>query len=113
MNYVMKRLMQIAISNDSFFLFKNSIVDYSLLAIIDTKRKLVRIGVIDYVQQWTIDKILESRFKKVFINAGGDPTIVDPDLYKKRFREAMNKYFVAIYADQSILTLEEALKHTD
>ncbi len=48
MNYAMKRMFQIAISNDSFFLFKNSIVDYSLFCIIDKERKLVRIGIIDY-----------------------------------------------------------------
>lgn len=38
MNYAMRRLLQIAINNDTFFLAKNNIVDYSLLAIIDKEK---------------------------------------------------------------------------
>ena len=52
------------------------------------------------MQQYTLDKILESRFKKV-INYGEDPTIIDPEQYKKRFKEAMNKYFVPLYPDKN------------
>ena len=96
MNYVMKRLLQIALHNDTFFLSKANIVDYSLLVIINRTTKKLRFGVIDYVQQYTLDKILESRFKKV-IGYGEDPTIIDPEQYKKRFKEAMNKYFVPLY----------------
>ena len=101
MNYAMKRMLQIAITNDSFFLFKNNVVDYSLLCIIDKERKLVRIGVIDYVQQFTIDKFFEYRFKQL-VNMGADPTIINPEQYKNRFKEAISKYFVAIYSDKSI-----------
>jgi 1-phosphatidylinositol-3-phosphate 5-kinase len=62
---------------------------------------LIRIGVIDYIQQYTIDKIFESNFKKV-LNAGENPTIIDPIQYRKRYKEAMDKYFVAMYSDKSI-----------
>lgn len=63
MQYSMKRLLQIALSNDSLYLSKNSIIDYSLFVIIDTKRKTVRVGLIDYIQQYTFDKELESYIK--------------------------------------------------
>jgi hypothetical protein len=43
------------------------------------------------------------------INVGGVPTIVDPDHYKKRFKEAMDRYFVAIYQDKSIQSFEEMI----
>jgi 1-phosphatidylinositol-3-phosphate 5-kinase len=38
LNYAMRRLLQIAINNDTFFLAKSNIVDYSLLAIIDKEK---------------------------------------------------------------------------
>ena len=65
---------------------------------IDTVRRTVRCGIIDYVQQYTIDKQLESIVKQT-IN-GEEPTIINPELYKSRFRSAMDKYFVAMIPDQ-------------
>jgi len=100
MDYVMKRLFQMALHNDTFYLSKSNVVDYSLLCIIDKERRLLRVGIIDYIQQYTLDKILESRFKKV-VSRGEDPTIVDPEMYKHRFKQAMNKYFVALFPDQN------------
>lgn len=38
LNYAMRRLLQIAINNDTLYLAKNNIVDYSLLAIIDKEK---------------------------------------------------------------------------
>lgn len=103
----MKRILQIAINNDTFFLSKYNIVDYSLLIIIDKEKKVVRIGIIDYIQQYTLEKILESNFKKVW-NAGKQITIVEPIEYRKRFKEAMDKYFISLYGDQSLGSFEEA-----
>lgn len=78
---------------------KANIVDYSLLTIIDTKRKKVRFGIIDYVQQYTIDKIFEGKFKTL-INRGEVPTIVDPDKYKLRFKRAMKRYFIGMVVQE-------------
>ena len=48
--YTINRILHYCINNDTLFLSQSNIVDYSLLTIIDTKRKKVRFGIIDYVQ---------------------------------------------------------------
>ena len=40
MNYTMNRLLEIAIHNDTSFLMRNKKIDYSLLAWIDTEKKV-------------------------------------------------------------------------
>ena len=45
----MKRMLKIAIANDSLYLTKHSIIDYSLFVIIDPQRMTVRVGIIDYI----------------------------------------------------------------
>lgn len=47
--YTINRILHICINNDTLCLSKSNIVDYSLLTIIDTKRKKVRFGIIDFV----------------------------------------------------------------
>ena len=47
MNYTMNRLLEIAIHNDTSFLMRNKKIDYSLLAWIDTEKKVIRVGIID------------------------------------------------------------------
>jgi hypothetical protein len=91
-------MLQIAIANDSLFLAQNQIIDYSLLLIIDPVKKTLRIGIIDYIQQYTIEKELESYIKQTVSNI--KPTIIGPDLYKQRFRLAMDKYFIALVPDE-------------
>lgn len=59
----MKRLMKIAIANDSLYLTKHSIIDYSMLVIINPIEHTVRLGIIDYIQQYTLEKELESYLK--------------------------------------------------
>mmetsp|Transcript_16997 Transcript_16997/g.12068 ORF Transcript_16997/g.12068 Transcript_16997/m.12068 type:complete len:129 (+) Transcript_16997:705-1091(+) len=89
------RLLFICINNDTLVLNKNNIVDYSLLTIIDTKRKKIRFGIIDYLQIYTFDRQIETHWKKMR-HLGELPTIVESKLYKKRFFEAMTKYFIGI-----------------
>jgi hypothetical protein len=93
--YTINRILHICINNDTLCLSKSNIVDYSLLTIIDTKRKKVRFGIIDFFQQYTLDKIFEGQFKRI-INRGEVPTIVDPDKYKQRFKRAMKRYFIGM-----------------
>ena len=97
--YTINRILHICINNDTLCLSKANIVDYSLLTLIDTKRKKVRFGIIDYVQQYTIDKIFEGKFKTL-INRGEVPTIVDPDKYKLRFKRAMKRYFIGMVVQE-------------
>lgn len=49
LQYSMKRLLSIAIQNDSLYLSKHSIIDYSMLVIINPIKRTVRVGIIDYV----------------------------------------------------------------
>ena len=56
MNYTMNRLMEIAIHNDASFLTRYNKVDYSFLAIVDRKNKLIRVGIIDYIQNYNFEK---------------------------------------------------------
>ena len=97
MDYACKRMFKIAIGNDSLYLSKHSIIDYSLLAIINPVKKTIRVGIIDYIQHYTLDKELESTVKMMI--AKEDPTIIPPEQYKQRFRQAMEKYFIALVPD--------------
>ena len=44
-----------------------------------------------------LDKELESTVKMII--AKEDPTIIPPEQYKQRFRQAMEKYFIALVPD--------------
>jgi hypothetical protein len=108
----MNRILHICINNDTLCLSKSNIVDYSLLTIIDKERKKIRFGIIDYVQQYTIDKIFESKFKN-FISGGEIPTITDPEKYKMRFKRAMKRYFVGIGIQDEKRVHSSTRKHLD
>lgn len=67
-------------------------MDYSLLVGLDDKFLIV--GIIDYIRKFTIDKRIESYLKQVVDQRL--PTIVSPNVYKSRFIEAMDRYFLAV-----------------
>lgn len=81
-----------AICRDATFLEKNDVMDYSLLVGLDEKFLIV--GIIDYIRKFTIDKRIESYLKQVVDQRL--PTIVSPKIYKSRFIEAMDRYFLAV-----------------
>lgn len=78
MNYTMNRLMEIAIHNDTSFLSRHEKIDYSFLVWIDHETKLIRVGIIDYIQYFSLEKFLESKIKRHLLNAGKAPTILNP-----------------------------------
>jgi len=82
-----------AIKNDSEFLARLKVVDYSLLVLIDEPNQILRMGIIDYLRIYDLEKQLEYMGKK-FIK-GKTPTIVTPEYYKDRFKTAMERYFIA------------------
>lgn len=98
LDYAMKNIMNKCFINDSIFLSKWSIVDYSVLLIINKDDHSIRVGVIDYIQQYTVFKLLETTFKKAV--GRDDPTIISPLEYKKRFLRALNKYFIGLYEEK-------------
>jgi len=94
-----KLLLERAVYNDTSFLAKVNVMDYSLLAVVLEDRQELVIGIIDYIRQYTWDKHLETWVKASGILGGSKhitPTVVSPKEYKKRFRKAISGYFVVV-----------------
>ena len=91
-------LLLVSVYNDTLFLSKMGIVDYSLLLYIkniDDYNSIIRVGIIDYIRRYTWDKKLE-HFVKTIINGFNSPTIINPTDYKERFISAIKSYFIGI-----------------
>ena len=94
-----KVLLERAVYNDTSFLAKVNVMDYSLLSVVLEDRQELVIGIIDYIRQYTWDKHLETWVKASGILGGSKhttPTVVSPKEYKKRFRKAISSYFVVV-----------------
>ncbi|KAJ6641206.1 putative 1-phosphatidylinositol 3-phosphate 5-kinase [Pseudolycoriella hygida] len=87
-----------AILRDASFLEKSDVMDYSLLVGLNPEKKLLVLGIIDYIRTYTFDKKIESLVKQTgFLGGQGKlPTVISPTLYKKRFSEAMERYFLSV-----------------
>lgn len=90
-----KRVLDAAIWNDSLFLSKQNIIDYSLLVMISEKQGKIVAGIIDYMEQYTLEKAIESKYKKA---VGTElPTITHPNVYRQRFRiQVTQLYFMSL-----------------
>ena len=89
-----KKLLKSSVHNDTLFLARQNVMDYSLMVAIDENRNELVVGIIDCIRTYTWDKKLESWIKDRGF-AGGNknrPTVTSPKEYKKRFREAMGRY---------------------
>jgi 1-phosphatidylinositol-3-phosphate 5-kinase len=92
-----KTLLRLAVFNDTLFLSNMHIVDYSLVVGINEEQKILTMGVIDYIRQYTWDKRLETAVKSTGMIAGQSlPTVISPNSYKQRFRLAMERYFAMV-----------------
>ncbi|ETP47089.1 hypothetical protein, variant 7 [Phytophthora nicotianae P10297] len=96
-----------AVENDTAFLYSINIVDYSMVMGLsyrqgDTGEKEedpseMTAGIIDYLRQFDLIKRVESVGKSVGMIAGqSSPTIIEPGLYGKRFRDAIHRYFMPV-----------------
>lgn len=66
---------------------------------VDEEKKELVVGIIDFLRQYTWDKQLETWVKASGILGGPKneaPTVISPIQYKKRFRKAMSRYFLAV-----------------
>ncbi|KAJ5919804.1 hypothetical protein N7454_009639 [Penicillium verhagenii] len=89
-----KKLLAQSVWNDTLFLGRQDVMDYSLMVAIDDKRSELVVGIIDCIRTYTWDKKLESWIKDRGFAGGGRnrPTVTSPREYKSRFREAMARY---------------------
>ncbi|KAJ5669092.1 hypothetical protein N7462_010162 [Penicillium macrosclerotiorum] len=89
-----KKLLGQSVWNDTLFLGRQNVMDYSLMIAIDEKRSELVVGIIDCIRTYTWDKKLESWIKDRGFAGGGRnrPTVTSPKEYKSRFREAMARY---------------------
>ncbi|RKP09305.1 hypothetical protein THASP1DRAFT_14465 [Thamnocephalis sphaerospora] len=93
-----KMMLRSSIWNDTLFLSRLNVMDYSLLVGIDSEKGELVVGIIDFIRTFTWDKRLESWVKETGLLGGGsrEPTIVTPRQYKRRFRNAMERYFLMV-----------------
>ncbi|CAG8012404.1 unnamed protein product [Penicillium olsonii] len=89
-----KKLLAQSVWNDTLFLGRQDVMDYSLMIAIDESRDELVVGIIDCIRTYTWDKKLESWIKDKGFGGGGRnrPTVTSPREYKGRFREAMARY---------------------
>ena len=89
-----------ALRNDCLVLNKMNVVDYSLMLIIGEDNKsndrYIKIGIIDYLRKYTWDKKIEEYSKKI-ANGFVKPTIINPDSYRKRFINEMQKNGISVF----------------
>ncbi|KAK3230343.1 hypothetical protein Dsin_002224 [Dipteronia sinensis] len=91
-----KSLLQRAVWNDTSFLNSIDVMDYSLLVGVDTRRRVLVCGIIDYLRQYTWDKHLETWVKSSLVPKNVLPTVISPKEYKKRFRNFMSTHFLSV-----------------
>ncbi|KAI9270494.1 hypothetical protein BDA99DRAFT_557319 [Phascolomyces articulosus] len=99
-----KEILRSSLHNDTLFLSKWNVMDYSLLVGIDEDRQELVVGIVDFIRTFTWDKKLESWVKESGILGGGGkgPTIISPRQYRIRFREAMERYFLMVPDEWSL-----------
>ncbi|TKY51496.1 putative 1-phosphatidylinositol-3-phosphate 5-kinase FAB1D [Spatholobus suberectus] len=92
-----KRVLQRAVWNDTSFLNSINVMDYSLLVGVDSQKRELVCGIIDYLRQYTWDKHLETWMKSsLVVPKNVLPTVISPKEYKKRFRKFMSTYFLSV-----------------
>jgi 1-phosphatidylinositol-3-phosphate 5-kinase len=97
-----------AVQNDTAFLYSINIVDYSMVVGLSFRDDAgaggkeespseMTVGIIDYLRQFDLIKRVESVGKSVGMIAGqSSPTIIEPGMYGKRFRDAIRRYFMPV-----------------
>ncbi|KAG9395210.1 Phosphatidylinositol-4-phosphate 5-Kinase [Carpediemonas membranifera] len=86
--------MLIKLHNDSLFLSRAGVIDYSLFLHVDGQR-FVGLAIIDYIRSYTIGKQVESVLKSLQPQSQ-PPTIINPLDYRLRFTQAMTNFFTAV-----------------
>ncbi|KAI9005816.1 hypothetical protein CLU79DRAFT_880838 [Phycomyces nitens] len=93
-----KEMLNDCLHNDTLFLSRLDVMDYSLLVGVDEENQELVVGIVDFIRTFTWDKKLENWVKESGILGGGgmEPTIISPRQYRIRFKTAMEKYFLRV-----------------
>jgi len=92
-----KAVFQMSILNDTLFLSIINVLDYSILVGVDEETHELVVGIIDFMRQYDILKQMERVGKSLPMVVGSEaPTIIQPPLYKARFTNAMERYFMTV-----------------
>ncbi len=92
-----KEVFHMSILNDTLFLSIINVLDYSILVGIDEEKMELVVGIIDFMRQYDILKQMERVGKSIPMVVGSEaPTIIQPPLYKARFTNAMERYFMTV-----------------
>ncbi|GAM89451.1 hypothetical protein ANO11243_074890 [Dothideomycetidae sp. 11243] len=84
-----RKLVKASVWNDTMFLCRQNVMDYSLMAGFDDPSRRLFVGIIDCIRTYTWDKKLESWIKD---RGKNKPTITSPKDYRNRFRVSMMQY---------------------
>jgi 1-phosphatidylinositol-3-phosphate 5-kinase len=85
------KLLKASVWNDTLFLSKQNVMDYSLMAGFEDEMREIVVGIIDCIRTYTWDKKLETWIKD---RGKNKPTVTSPKDYRNRFRVAMSKYIL-------------------
>lgn len=92
-----KAVFHMSVLNDTLFLSIINVLDYSILVGIDEEKMELVVGIIDFMRQYDILKQMERVGKSLPMVVGSEaPTIIQPPLYKARFTNAMERYFMTV-----------------
>jgi hypothetical protein len=79
------------LDSDTRLLENAGVMDYSLVVGIDHNTMTLRVGVIDFLRQFSIDKRVEHLWKRTVGTVA--PTVQPPPLYRQRFMKYTTLYF--------------------
>ena len=121
-----KKMLSEAIQHDTAFLSSANVMDYSLLIGVNEEDKELIVGIVgkflivvnisyalDYIGTYTWYKKLENKGKTAL--TGKEGTVIPPNKYADRFRNAMDQYFVMVpgkyrLIDRHLISLDKWIK---